>query len=455
MTATMNTLGELAAPGDRPGWEGVLTIEGQRTGDGRMLLPGSITWESVPFPMPLMWLPKRTSSHQESYVVGTITEVVRDGEMIRARGDWDTSESNEHAGEARRMAIEGVLRGLSVDLDDVESSQMSDGYNRVTGMVKAPEVNVHSARLRGVTIVPFPAIADAAITQAWSTETLTVRSSGRAMSEFPPSRMFSALGDETDFPVRWDPQTGEVMGLVVAWHSTHMSAPGKNVRPRRSPSGFKKFANRSCPTSDAGMVPTGVMFTRTVHPDLALKASDAEAHYHYSGCGVADVAAGANRWGIWVHGSMRPGLSPGQQREAFGSDWSPDWRPFEDLQWQSDVVAVLAVNGSGYVLGADGAAAETARRGWSVTASLDGGIMEGVVSDRFEPFDTAVEHGWAGVGHGSFAEYRNLLGDQASPELLAWAMRRATIESELLEQVGSLLDWAAPLRAAQLLDRMQ
>lgn len=90
----------------------------------------------------------------------------------------------------------------------------------------------------------------------------------------------------------------------------------------------------------------GTIMMDTVHPDLKMRASDAQAFYAHTGSAVADVALYEDQWGIAAAGALRPGVTPEQVRALRGSDISPDWRP---IGGRLECVALLAVNTSGFI----------------------------------------------------------------------------------------------------------
>jgi acetolactate synthase small subunit len=126
----------------------------------------------------------------------------------------------------------------------------------------------------------------------------------------------------------------------------------------------------------------------TVHPDLRMSASDAQAFYADTGCAVADVALYENEWGIVAAGAMRPGLSPEQVRRFRGSDVSPDWRM---INGRLEVVGLLCVNVSGFIvqgLVASGAEVSNAR---GVFDSKSGEVTALVAAGMVRHADTEVD----------------------------------------------------------------
>jgi hypothetical protein len=133
---------------------------------------------------------------------------------------------------------------------------------------------------------------------------------------------------------------------VATWDSCHIAFRGKCTPPPRSPSGYRNLCNKSTLTAEGVHAATCPVFMDTVHPDLRMLASDAQAFYAHTGCAVADVSVYDTKHGIFICGAMRPDATPEQVRAFRGSDISPDWRP---LPHRNDMVALVAVNTSGFI----------------------------------------------------------------------------------------------------------
>ncbi|QDH93315.1 hypothetical protein QC999_gp35 [Microbacterium phage Cressida] len=61
-------------------WSGTIAVEGRPTDDGRMLMPGRITWPDLPMPL-------REPDHGEE--IGTVQTITREGDLLRATGTWN------------------------------------------------------------------------------------------------------------------------------------------------------------------------------------------------------------------------------------------------------------------------------------------------------------------------------------------------------------------------------
>ena len=114
----------------------------------------------------------------------------------------------------------------------------------------------------------------------------------------------------------------------------------------KSATKYSAFLTGTVLTAEGVEVRTGPLTMDTVHPDLKKAASDAQAFYAHTGSAVADVAIGEDKYGIWIHGAMRPGVTAEQVRALRASDISPDWRTVNGKP--RELCALLAVNNSGF-----------------------------------------------------------------------------------------------------------
>jgi len=98
-------------------WSGVIGVEGELTGDGRLIEPNALRWENLP--LPLRYVSSDVGAHDGAVVVGRITSITRaDGGQILGEGDFDVSST--WGAEAARQVGEGLTNGVSMDLDDVD-----------------------------------------------------------------------------------------------------------------------------------------------------------------------------------------------------------------------------------------------------------------------------------------------------------------------------------------------
>lgn len=125
-----------------PDWTGVITIEGEATGDGRLIELGALHWDAGPWPV--IW--DRDDGDHTGQVVGSMTRIWRDGGLIRGEGDWtDSSEpvARDAVTRVRELVDDGAV-GVSVGLDSetvqirIRSEDPEDILASVIGDVGLP-----------------------------------------------------------------------------------------------------------------------------------------------------------------------------------------------------------------------------------------------------------------------------------------------------------------------------
>nr|DAS90743.1 MAG TPA: minor head component F [Caudoviricetes sp.] len=375
---------ETPAPDGR--WEGVIAREGEMTGDGRLIEDGALRWDDLPIPLRVAF--KDVGGHDGAEVCGRIETVERrDNGDIYATGTFDLGSAV--GAEALRQVSEQMSNGVSIDTDDVTFRIMAkadmpeadvadsgdeadpEGRVKVAAMSSSDELTViESARLRAATLVAVPAFATArvyAAGQAPSTpETSELDENGdseekmaRSADADPLSRdSLTAAAIPTAPPEAWfkDPaltgptalvveDDGRVFGHIAAWGTCHIGQIGKCVEPPTSPSNYAYFRTGALRTAEGTSVAVGHLTMGTGHAGPRDSANAAAEHYDNTGTVFADVAAGEDAYGIWVAGSLRPGITAEQVRVARSAPISGDWRT---IRGSLELVGALAVNVPGF-----------------------------------------------------------------------------------------------------------
>lgn len=160
----------------------------------------------------------------------------------------------------------------------------------------------------------------------------------------PPAHWFDdpQLQGPTPLSITAD---GRVRGHLALWDVCHFAIRDKCRLAPRSHSGYKFFTTGEVLTADGGMRRVGRITQGTGHAHLTLGYVPAADHYDNTGHASAIVAAGEDSHGIWVAGSLVPGLSERQVAELRRSPLSGDWRPTPQ---GLELVAALAVNSPGF-----------------------------------------------------------------------------------------------------------
>lgn len=377
---------ELTSYPDHAQWEGVIGMEGELTGDGRMIAPEALRWDVTDANRPqLRFVRSDVGAHDGAETAGHILSIERrPGGVIYGTGDFDMS--SEAGREAYRNALEGRQNGVSMDLDDVSfeirvAAELLDEMDEMMAAMFGDEdftpperevnedgtVTVHaqhpddeimyttSARVRALTQVAIPAFASASIrvrdpedeeedaTPPGSDQLALVAGAAPVR---PPSAWFDPPNLPGPTPLTITPE-GHVYGHLAVWGTCHVShsAGGKCVTPPNSPSGYSNFHTGAVETSDDYLVSTGHLTFDTGHADDGLTPAQTARHYDHTGTVAADVCAGEDAYGIWVSGAMRSTLSDEQLREVRAAPLSGDWR---EVNGHLELVAALAVNVPGF-----------------------------------------------------------------------------------------------------------
>lgn len=181
----------------------------------------------------------------------------------------------------------------------------------------------------------------------------------------PPASWFDdpELKDLTPFTVA---RNGRVYGHIGGWNQCHIGYK-ECMRPPRSRTNYANYRVGSvfasgCDCEDG--IPTGVITLGTTHADPFSPPDAARRHYDNSGYAVADVACGEDAYGIWIAGSLRPGVTDAQLRALRGSALSGDWR---SIGGGMELINILAVNVPGFPIP-------------RVTAGIEGGVQVSLVA---------------------------------------------------------------------------
>lgn len=440
-------------------WRAVLVVEGRLTGDRRLIEPEALTHRDLP--LPLLWQRENHPGHEGGIIVGRIDAIERDGASLIGTGVLDVA---DEAVECERLIDEGMLRGVSVDLDDMDADVIladADG-NPVDGEEAedrddvSPMLVVHRGRLMGAHIVAFPAFQEAEIAlepkesdesdegdeeasasaavevsepeiegdeeaSAEATDAVVAAPSvGTASSRLgliasgpppdaPPASWFRDPGFDSRRGLHVDAD-GRIHGHIYEWGQCHLgSPPGQCVTVPRGTTDRGMFAGldgRGVLTREGEIVATGPICLAADHAGLSLSWLAAKDHYAHTSLAVADVACGEDAHGIWVAGMVRPGTAPELVHALRASAPSGDWRL---VGGRLELVAILAVNLPGFP---------------ALAAHIDGAQVTALVAS------------------GSRAASRGCECEASEEDLEA-----------LRVELAALRSWVEPLRAKELAER--
>jgi hypothetical protein len=238
-----------------------------------------------------------------------------------------------HAVYAAAALLSGAHGGLP-NISDSEKSQLrtiiSEIYKRMAEHYGDPEMQA-----------PWDARAEAARRDKMSIDLAIVAA---AAPVNPPKAWFSNPQFTAPTPVRVTGD-GRVFGHAASWNSCHTGFSGECVTAPKSASQYAYFMTGEVLTAEGDYLPVGTITMGTGHADTAWNAAKALAHYDNTGLQVAVVSAGEDQFGIWVAGSLVPGLPEEKAAELRRSPLSGDWRR---IAGKMELIRALAVNSPGF-----------------------------------------------------------------------------------------------------------
>lgn len=376
-----NSYGHRDVVSSKAPWEGVLTMEGVESGDGREFAVNSLTWDTTPADgMPLMW--QKETSHggqgDVSVRVGSVTQAWREPDpagranvsVIKGRGFIDLG--NSDGAEVHRRMQEGFLSGNSVDVDSVKDANVefvydqnasADGQQNPLQMFAKPALTrYHKGRIRGTTLVEFPAFTEARLSLTNDqtaeqpmndeiSEPLVAATHVLKINDAPPREWFQEPRDVIPQGALTITDEGRVYGYLAPAGVQHRSfvgkkdvfAPAKNVD-------YSRFMSGETIVADGGRVVTGPITMGCGHETTSryVSASQAQEHYDNSCSLFASVVVGENKNGTWFAGALLPDVTAAQVQRAMQCKLSGDWRPHGDQPGWRELTAALLVPTPGF-----------------------------------------------------------------------------------------------------------
>lgn len=340
-------LGRLSV-GDDGSWDGVLTVEGIESGDGRLFLPESL--DVAPLPLPLRWQKEDKPGHEGAVIVGRIDDIWRDGPSIMARGVLDLEDEDGRIVQGKMGR--GFLRHVSVEADMIDGEVVGDG-------VTSPMVEVYtSGRIRGATLLAIPAYVEGEIKLTDQPTAMTacaceVVDPGAdhtiVIRNTPPAEWFNEPRDVEMHGALTVTDEGRVYGLLAPDGVAHRSFGDKTVTvPRRVD--YSAFLGGETLVAGGGRVVTGPITMNCGHASTGqgVGTDAAMAHYDNTCSVVANITVGENARGVWVAGALKPGVTPEQVVTMMGCRLSGDWRPHRRDTGKRELAAALLVPVPGF-----------------------------------------------------------------------------------------------------------
>ena len=159
----------------------------------------------------------------------------------------------------------------------------------------------------------------------------------------PPHRFFTDPGLTAATPLTVT-DDDEVIAHLATWETCHVGISGGCTTPPRSKFDYAYFRTGEVDT-DEGPVPVGQITIDTGHAGPDAGPNAAVSHYDDTGTVIADVSAGEDDIGIWLHGMLRPGIPDDKRQALRAAALSGDWRR---IGGNLELVAALAVNVPGF-----------------------------------------------------------------------------------------------------------
>lgn len=347
---------------DEP-WEGTLVVEGTESGDGRLFALGSLDWAQLP--LPLMFQPANSGGHQESIMVGQIEHAARTADKIKGWGKvFGQALASEHGPTIRVMMADNGPGGVSVDVDKVKDADVEMIYAEVEGNPFAkPETTIfHRGRIRGATLVAFPAFVEAKLAftnqevvtaaaepSCGCNAPLTAASHTITIPDLPPAHWFNEPTDVEIDGALTITDEGRVFGLVAPADTTHRNVKTKVPRSLD----FSRFHKGETIVEGGSRVVTGVITADCGHALTEGYGTLQNRIDHYdNSCSVlANVRVGYDRTGaIWVAGALNQGADPRQVAQAFGCTLSLDVQPHPDRPGVREFISAHLVPVPGFPL---------------------------------------------------------------------------------------------------------
>lgn len=356
-------------------WEGVLTVEGKESGDGRMFSLGSLDWAQPP--LKLMYQPSNSGGHSDSVVVGQITGLARRNEQIYGWGIIDlkakTATGFEVGKEVFRLMDEKFMNGVSVDVDKVKNAEVEHVFG--DGPASQPTQTVfHRGRIRGATLVAFPAFVEAAIHLTGDIvtastvgeilpmgdcgcdgEVMTAASHTVTIPDVPPAWWFDQPTDVEMHGALTITDEGRVYGLLAPGGVTHRSV--KRQVPRNVD--YSRFMGKETLVAGAdgaiGRVKSGAITFNCGHaspnPEVYGTLDNRIKHYDNSCSIFADITIGQDgKDNVWIAGAVKHYATAEQISQAMSCTLSGDWQPHPDRPGVSEFIAALLVPVPGFAM---------------------------------------------------------------------------------------------------------
>lgn len=386
----------------------VVAVEGEQTGDMRIVEPGALTWRELPLSLTLNHDPALVAGLIDSMgrvasvdglTLDTFDQLIGDtGPFVAARVKFDLGYDasgnlvNDDAlgREAARMVQGGFLLGVSMEVGNVVCEYECVAVEQDPDTMEAwcTEYLEHlvAGHIGAVTVCPFQAIESARVIDVEVPDgaelpaedepavepaepvvdsAVATIAAGGVWYEAPAPNalvaraLFDLAGTEFAPPAAWfenpnldgpTPLTitadGQVFGHIATWDQCHIGRSDVCITPPPSVTDYAYFRTGEVISAEGTPIAVGTLTMNTGHADLELGADEAVAHYDHTGLQAMHLAAGEDEFGIWVAGALAVrGLDEQGLSILRAAKPSGDWRR---IGTNLELVGVLAVNVPGF-----------------------------------------------------------------------------------------------------------
>lgn len=361
---------------------------GRKTGDRRQFDVDTLQWqdegatpESLEIVLGYQYERSHGGTNDKTARVGRIDSIERVGDELFARGVIDLK-APWGPEAARLMGTRdnpGILAGVSIVIDEnPDMDGLSVEYQFAEGCELASEeeefdpacaepervIVTDGARIRGVDLVDIPAYAEARmyldaelpddIETDEEAETLTASAYTITIPELPPAEWFAEPTEVPEIGAITVTEDGRFFGYLAPRHVAHRGFSKKRVTVPVGNVDYGIWMNRATLVDDGNggytKIATGPITMDCGHAPMsaALKGAARQQHYDNACSVVATARVGENARGVWIAGSLIPGITADQVARMMACQLSGDWGPHREKAGKRELAGALLVPRPGF-----------------------------------------------------------------------------------------------------------